>query len=436
MAETTPKIVLPVGNPTFPKVETAPVVVELELEGIKHKVAEDGSIKDDKGTILKTKDEVAILLKAVEDKKKLEEEEAKKKTQTTDPFTEGTEVDIDGVVLKIDKTGNAVDKDNKVVKTKDELKKIYEQSQSSNEVDYIAELQKTTNLVVTKDGKPIEYENTIEGLTGYTKDVHLLGRELGKEEAKNELFTQFPILKQVISHLVLNNGSLNNFNNRLDYSQVKLTDDETQWESIYLADKISKGISEKEAKDMFKYLKDDKKAKEAAESSLTSLTIAQKKQYDEAEQIIAQQTLQKQQEEIQYANEIASIIKSRTVKVNDQTLQLPEVIRIKDKDGRTITKTLDDFVKYLSEPIPVTIEGKTYLVTEDAYNKWLEEEKRTTNNDVFDAFRRFTKYDDAQLITSTAKSQEAKKVIKLSTKAPNNSSGTSKNTGKIVMPVR
>lgn len=440
---------MPVGDPTV----TLPTKVEIEIDGTKHVITPDGDIKDENGTILKTKDEVAELLKkntktpeqieaerlAEEVKRKAAEDAKKNQNQNPDPFVLGAQIEIDGVTYTIDKDGNAIDAQNKVVKTKSELKQLYDaNSPSSVTPNYIEEVQKVTNLVVVKGDKPIEYENTVEGFTGYVQDVHQLGVELGKKKDREELFTQFPVLKQVLSHLILNNGDISNFNNTIDYSTIKINDDEQQWENIYITAKVAQGISKEEAVDMFKYLKEDKKAKAAAESSLVFLVKTQDARNKQAEALLAKQEQDAQLAEEQYWNEVSTIVKSKVLKVKDQVFAIPDVIRVKDKEGRTITKTLDDFVKYMSSPIVVTIDGQQYTTTQVEYDKYLEEQNRKTDDDVLDAYRRFTGFDDSQLIAKNVRQQQTKEILKLTTKTTTSSNGNidGKNGGKIILPMK
>ena len=441
------KLKMPVGDPNV----TLPTKVEIEIDGTKHVITPDGDIKDEKGTILKTKDEVAELLKKntktpeqIEAERLAEEVKRKaaedaNRNPNPDPFVLGAQIEIDGVTYTIDKDGNAIDAQNKVIKTKTELKQLYDANSPSNVTpNYIEEVQKVTNLVVIKGDKPIEYENTVEGFTGYVQDVHQLGVELGKKKDREELFTQFPVLKQVLSHLILNNGDISNFNNTIDYSTIKINDDEQQWENIYITAKVAQGISKEEAVDMFKYLKEDKKAKAAAESSLAFLVKTQDARNKQADALLAKQEHDAQLAEEQYWNEVSTIVKSKTLKVKDQVFAIPDVIRVKDKEGRTITKTLDDFVKYMSTPIVVTIEGQQYTTTQVEYDKYLEEQTRKTDDDVLDAYRRFTGFDDSQLIAKNVRQQQTKEILKLTTKITTSSNGNidGKNGGKIILPMK
>lgn len=419
--------------------------VEIVIEGTTHKVTTEGTIVNDKGEVIKTKEEVTLLLQQKQNPQKTAEEiEAEKKlkekeTQIAATLTEGLEVELDGKSFKLNKDGDAVDDKGTVVKTKAELVKLQLDAEENQEVDYISEITKSTNIVLQKDGKPIEYENTLSGISSYVKDVHSNGVELGEKRALESYFSKFPVLKQVLNHLVLNNGSIDNFANQIDYTKIKLSEsDESQWENIYIAAQTSRGIPLQEAKDYFKYLKDDKKAKEAAEKSLVFLSETQKARDNEAQLRLEKQMQLEKEEEISYTNEVNNIIASKTLKVNNDTFNLPDVIRIKDAQGRTETKTLSDFVAYFSSPVPINTEQGVVYVTRYQYDRYLKDTKRTTDDDIFDAFRLFTNYDDTQLIAAKAKTEQVKKLV-IKTTAAGHQKGTPPNQGgsiKLNLPVQ
>lgn len=437
------KIKLPVGDPN---VISDPKVEQLEIDGVKHTITSDGTILDKDGKILKTKEEVIELRKPKQtpeeiEKARLAAETAAKTVKPTDvvvdPFVEGSEVELDGVTYSIDKDGNAIDKDKKIIKTKDELKILLTAlTPPDTEINYVSEIQKATNLVIVKDGKPIDYENTTEGLSGYVKDIHAQGVELGSKKAEEKLYAKFPILKQIVSHLVLNGGNLDNFTNTTDYTKIKIGEDENQWNDIYLTAQMERGIPKDEALKMAKYLKDDKQLKDSAEKALLFLSTTQQQRDAKAAKVLADQDELDKQDQISYWNEVGQIVQSKTIKLEDNEFKLPEVVRVKDKDGRITTKNIDDFVNYLSSPINVIIDNQQFTTTQSEYDEYLEKAKRTTNNDVFDAFRRFTKYDDSQILSTNIKHETTKNIIKLTSKPTTSSASTSSTKLKLKLPIK
>ena len=440
------KIVLPIGNnnPTPP---TTKVLTDLVIGNEKFKINDKGEAVDDLGKVIKSKEEIEKLknpgspILTEEDKRKqLEKETADKelaeklkKVETT--LVEGTEIELDGKKFTVTKDGT-IEQDGKIFKTKEELKTLLLETQDTSEENYIDTVQKATNLVITDDtGKPIEYENTIEGFTKYVQDLHTNGKNLGAVEYEQELFSKYPVLKDIIEHLTLK-GSLDGFNEQIDYSTISINDDEQQQIDIYTKAKLAQGLSPNEIAEMINYLKADKKLKDAAISSLSYLKDVQEKDKVNRTLAIEQKRREEEIEAANYWKEIHGIINSKQLDLGDKKFILPEVIKVKDSSGRVVTKTLKDFQDYIEKPLNFNIDGKIYTMTQHDYDDYIENTKRTPHNDLFDAYRRFTSYDDSQLIASNISSSIVKQVIKLKTKASSGGSGTSGSTGKIVLPIK
>lgn len=440
------KIVLPIGN-NNPTPTPTKVLTDLVIGNEKFKINDKGEAVDDLGKVIKSKEEIEKLknpgspILTEEDKRKqLEKETADKelteklkKIETT--LVEGTEIELDGKKFTVTKDGT-IEQDGKIFKTKEELKTLLLETQDTSEENYIDTVQKATNLVITDDtGKPIEYENTIEGFTKYVQDLHTNGKNLGAVEYEQELFSKYPVLKDIIEHLTLK-GSLDGFNEQIDYSTISINDDEQQQIDIYTKAKLAQGLSPNEIAEMINYLKADKKLKDAAISSLSYLKDVQEKDKVNRTLAIEQKRREEEIEAANYWKEIHGIINSKQLDLGDKKFILPEVIKVKDSSGRVVTKTLKDFQDYIEKPLNFNIDGKIYTMTQHDYDDYIENTKRTPHNDLFDAYRRFTSYDDSQLIASNISSSIVKQVIKLKTKASSGGSGTSGSTGKIVLPIK
>ena len=115
---------------------------------------------------------------------------------------------------------------------------------------------------------------------------------------------------------------------------------------------------------------------------------------------------------------------------------MPDVIRVKTADGKTETKSINDFTKYITEPRTFNLDGRVITATQHDYDMEMERRSRTPDNDLFDAYRRFTKYDDSQLIKAKLKDERAKNVLKLVSK-PGVNNGTNGNPvgTKLKLPV-
>jgi hypothetical protein len=444
------------GLPPIKVGEPEPLVIpegaSLLFENTEYSFDKDGNALDKENKVFKTVDELKTLLKdhpeyikpkvteTPEEKLAREERERVAALVVEDPFKEGNVVELDDVSYTIDKDGNAVDATGKIVKTKAELKTLYDAIKvaSDNTPDYIKEIQTKTNLVINNEqGQPVAYENTVEGLTQYAKDIYETGIKIGSEQTEEQLFSSYPILKDVLVHLQLNGGSLKNFNEEPDYNKITLDDNNfDQLTSVYVMAQVKRGIPEAEAIATAKYLKDDKKLPEFAKSGLAFL-IQNKTTEDQQKQALLQQQVDAEEAiNATYWNNINNSIKNKQIKLDGEEITIPDVIRVKTAEGKVETKTLNDFVKYITEPRNFNIDGRVVTATQNDFDLTMEQRKRTPDNDLFDAYRRFTKYDDTQLIKAKIRNERAKETIKLSTK-PGTGGGSSIETKgvKLKLPV-
>ena len=433
----TPKIKLPVGGDPIPPIP--PVPQTIKIENVDYNINDKGEAVDKDGKVFKSKDEVEKLKNPTppqtEEEKKKAAELVAKKAEIEKGIVEGTDIELDGVQYKVNKDG-AIEKDGKVFKTKAELVELFIKNEESADVNYASEIQKVTNLTITDNaGKPVTYENNIEGLSSYVNDVYRTGRELGAKEHEQKLFAQFPILKDVIEHITIN-GSLKNFNEQVDYSKITIGDTEEQQIAIYTQAKLAQGMSQAEITEMLGYLKTDKKLKTAAETGLTWLKSNQEKTKQDNATKIAAAKAQQDAAETAYWSEVDKVLTDKTIKIGDKTFKLPDAIKVKEADGKIVTKTITDFKDYITKPVNFRINNQIYTMTQHDYDELVEDNNRTTHNDLFDAYRRFTKYDDTQLVAANISSESVKKIIKLSTKATSGGSTHPGGTGKIVTPIK
>jgi hypothetical protein len=431
------KIVLPVGG-GIKQSTIPPIFTELKLGNDTFKINDKGEAVGDDGKVIKTKEELEVLRNVGQTGKtdaELAAERAliEKTVAVEAQLVEGTELELDGTKYILNKDG-AIEKDGKVFKTKAELKTLLLTVDSNAEPNYVEEIQKVTNISpITDDGKPITYENTLQGLAQREQDVFTEGKKLGKTEYEQILFEQYPILTSIIDHLTIH-GSLKDFNEDVDYSKITITDDENQQIAVYTKAQLQRGIPQTEINETIGYLKTDKKLKIYAESALSYLKTSQ------AEAITTRATQAKSIKDAQDADQIAywdqvnKAITGKELTVGDKKFKLPDVIKIKEADGKIINKTLKDFEAYINKPLNFKIDNKVYTMTQLQYDTLQEDTKRTPHHDIFDAYRKFTKYDDSQLIAANVNSNTVKNIIKLTTKAGGGGSGTT-GSGRLKLPI-
>lgn len=424
---------LPVGGNNNP---TPPVLTELVIGDVKYNINDKGEAVDTEGKVIKTKEEIEKLKTPVltEEEKKKTNELLERKTTIETSLIEGAEVELDNEKFTVDKDGN-ISKDGKVFKTKAELiDLLLNQQPTDEEVNYIVELQKATNFIpVGANNQPVIYENTVAGLNQYIKDLQQSSIKIGSEQYETSLYNKFPILKDVVEHLTLN-GSLKDFVEDIDYSKVTVSDEESQQIDLYTKAKLAQGLTMQEITDMVKYLKEDKKLKDAATTSLTYLKAAQTDKATQRAAQVAALKAQQEQDEAVYWSEIDKVFTTKQLIINDKKLNIPDIIKIKDTDGKIVAKSINDFKDYITKPLVFNINGKNYTMTQHDYDEFVEDTKRTPHNDLFDAFRRFVKYDDSQLINANISSQQVRQILKIKSKSASGESGTG-TKGKIKLPI-
>ena len=434
------KIIVPVGgqdnNPPIP----IPATVELVIGTDKYNVNPAGDAIDGDGKVVKTKAELEILktpAPVLTEEQKLEATKLLEKTAAIEAqLIPDAEIEIDDVKYKLNKDGAAVDATGKVIKTKAEIKTLLLAApEVVADLDYVNEIQKVTNLsIIGENGQPNTYENTLPGITTYVQDVFKEGNKIGATQYEQSLISKYPILPSILEHLNIH-GDLKDFIADIDYSKVIIGDDENQHIDIFTKAKLAQGLSQAEINDMVSYYKADKKLKSAAETGLTYLKTAEITKTTDRANASAQAKALADAEKTTYWNEINKIVTSKQIILGDKKFAIPDVIKIKSDDGKIVTKTSKDFIDYIQKPLTFKIEGQIYTMTQLEYDEAVEDIKRTPHNDLFDAYRKFTKYDDSQLIAAAASNNAVKQIIKLKTKA-GGAGGAAGTGGKIVLPIK
>jgi hypothetical protein len=419
-----PTIIPKVEPKVEPKIEPKVESVNLgdtfvKIEGTEYKLDNEGNAVDNNGIIVKTKVELA---------------------KPIEPITSDTteQVEIDKLVYKLDKDGNAVKDDGSIFKTKLELDALAK-IQEPNETNYTEEIAKLTNIVIHDEkGEPISYDNTVEGLAKYVSDVREQTDNSSRIDAVNKLIDTFPVLSDVFRHLQLNNGSLEGFTNRVNYSTVTLDKDNIEQQKNLIFDaRVKKGDTKNEAEAFIKYVEADGTLDSMATSSLEYLKSKDKELSDAENREIERRQQEEQQSQIQYANAVNKILDNGKLDIKGKQYVIPKVFNIKD-NGKIVTKTINDFKDYITKPKTFDIEGQKVNITQSQYDYYLETQNRKVDDDVFEILRRFTKYDTSQFIEQQIENKKVIEMRKFTTTVPGinknlNTGGTSK---RLILPVQ
>ena len=311
------------------------------------------------------------------------------KDNDTTPFTggleQGTNVEFEGQTYTVDANGNLVDKDNKVFKEAKDVKAWMDSLQVEEPTDEInlAAIQKALDVELTdEDGKPAEFEDSIEGIKSYVDKVIELKNNEVAQAAVNKVFTDNPILKQFVDYLTVNGGDPRGFGERPDRSGITV-DEKSEEQQIAIIKAAAKEFGNASLNDNYiKYLKDSGGLYDEAKAQLANLQNADKQRDEnEAKQAEAYRK-QQEAETIAYWKGIKDTIDKREI----GGYKLPESL-VKEVNGQKVTVTPNDFYDYLSRGIKDE-DGNIATAYERALANQSPEE--ATNQELLSAWLMFT----------------------------------------------
>lgn len=200
-----------------------------------------------------------------------------------------TGVELDGKSYKLNETGDALNEDGTVFKTKDEIAALVAED---NELPVVVELQTKSGYEFKDDkGNPKVYEDTPEGIFELVNDI----AEAKARENENKLLEKFPDVKEYMDFRS-KGGDPANYRkfNEFDWSKVELTKDSTedQKRGVIIESLKAKGYTIEKAQKLADMLKASSDFDTEAADALKELqdTQAQKTAQDTADleaQIIA-----------------------------------------------------------------------------------------------------------------------------------------------------
>lgn len=227
--------------------------------------------------------------KAAEEAARKAEEEARKKA-----LEEAEEIEIDGVVYKLNENGDAVDENGDIKFNKETIDKMSEEQPQG---DYFEAISKVTGIdVVDENGKPVTFEPTVEGFAQREIAVKKLGEQEGFNKGFTEFLTKNPDIADIINYKN-QYGTIEGYSNHIDYAKLSVGDDEDQMADFIYKAEIQKGTSPDRAKRMVEFAKMNNTLKEDAIESLEWLRKAQSAEQDS---IRKQQEVAKQEAEEAY----------------------------------------------------------------------------------------------------------------------------------------
>lgn len=343
---------------------------------------------------------------------------------------EGTEVEFENVVYKVDKDGNLVNDKGEIFKKADEVKQWLEENNASedngNEEITIDSIREAIGVdVLGADGKPVEFTNDPAGIKGYIDAVRDLQSKEIAQGAINKMFADTPILKDFINYIAVN-GTYKGFGDIPDRSGIQIDkDNEAQQESIIRM--AAAEFGNKSLNDNFiKYLKSVGGLYDEAKIQLEALIAKDKQVRADIEQKAEAQRAQQAAELEEYWKGVDTAIKERRI----GGYLLPETIT-KEVNGQKITFNLADFNDYVSKPTEIDANGDKMTGYMRDLNKLTD--KELLERELLDAWLMWTggtykdlvdmaiKEEGARRIVARSKESRAQRHIKIN--KPNNGEG-------------
>lgn len=275
-----------------------------------------------------------------------EDEKDKGSKENKSEYSPGTKFELDDKTYTVDENGNVIDDKGAIFKeakdVADWIKSFNVDDTNENDITIDNIIKAVGTEIVDDDEKPIQFENTANGIKSYIDAVVEVSKNDVTEAALNTLFTQYPFIKDAINYYKANGNSLEGFNEVVDRSDVTLDKDNEEQQKEIIRTAWKERGAKGDVEGYIDYLKSSGSLATIAEDELNNL-----KQYDaDRKAKLAEEAKKAQDEEIRYYqdywNGVKEVIDSR--KIADY--QIPESIII-NRNGQKLTVTPNDFFNYL-----------------------------------------------------------------------------------------
>jgi len=392
----------------------------IKIDEVEYKINDNGDALNEDGTVFKTKDELEAL------------------ANNDDDEVDETKIIIDGVEYKVDDDGNAVDDKGEVFKTKEEIDVLLSDDDDTG-ID-VNKIAKTTGIeILDENNNPITYDNTDEGINAYVKDVYTRATQVGANQAINDLYAINPLIKSFVEHVKLNNTA-DGFNQTVAYSTIKLDEkNEDQLISVIRSARKLKGDSETEIEMQIRWAKDDKKLVELGKSSLKYLQANESEQSKLRTRQLEQKQLLEQQEYEKRVNNVSTILKDGTIKIDDNTsFTIPKLLTI-NQGGKKVQVENTVLIDYITTKRKYNMpDGSISVMTAFEAANYMKRSKQSEADLIIEAIQSLTGTSPTDLIKRSINSTTVKKVRSISTKRGSSGKGgsTRKPTKKPVLDLK
>lgn len=365
----------------------------------------------------------------ITDDKPTEESKDKKPEKTEDVEEEtslekGTIIEYNDKKYTVNDNGDLVDEEGNIFK---EAKKVNnwlksvetEEVETDNNEISIDTIQKTLGIEITdENGKPIEFENTPEGVASYVNAYLENTKEQIIEDTIDKLYSKYPILENVINYYVANGNSLEGFNEMKDRSNITLDiNNENQCEAI-----IREAWKEENRKGnvdtYIQYLKSQNLLGVTAEEELQAMVKRDKDAADE----LARTAAETERKEIERQRAYWGDVQKRVL--TDKRIgkyQIPDTI-IRVRNGQKTSATPQDFYNYIYQ---VDKNGRSQYENELIKEATENPESRLVD-DMIGAYLKFTGGNYESLVNMAINEQKVK-TIKIMSKKGSKAKGVKVN---------
>ena len=331
---------------------------------------------------------------------------------TDGDLAEGDIIEIDGTSLTIDKDGNAIDDKGTVVKTKADLASLSATDDNADDLSDWEDVRAEINyLPLDEEGKPIEYTKDKAGLIRYVMDTANQLAAKKQQEYLDNFFNENKDLYKAYIHK-LKTGSIDGFQVDLNWEDFDIANAaENELESLYTAYRKALGDDAETISELLTSAKTNKTLAKKAEAAKQYFVDKQTSDQKAANDAIAAKQKAEKEANDKYVKSVQDTITAGKVVIGDSEFTIPEVIRVQ-KDGVVKQYSRNDFVNYLFTPKTFTVNNQKVQATQYQYDQYVESTKRNHNHDVLDAFKTFVGGDISQLIqraVNDAKHKEVKR---------------------------
>ena len=257
----------------------------------------------------------------------------------------GTVVETKDGKYTVDDKGNLVDdKGNifKEAKDVDEWLKGFEEVEDGKTIS-IDSVREAIGVEITDENdKPIEFDNTPEGVKAYVEAVLETSKEEIQEAAINTLYQRYPILSDVLNYYIANGNSLEGFGEIPDRSWITIDDSNEAQQEIIIRTAWREQGRKGDVESYIQYLKSSGTLYASAKEELAALQEANARYRKELEEEAERRENERIQSIQNYWNGVHEVIKSRQI----AGYQIPESI-IVNRNGQKLSVTPDDFFNYI-----------------------------------------------------------------------------------------